>query len=121
MSEKFIHALEDYGIDNFLESLGANSITGSGSDYRSTCPVHKGDNSTALHYHNGFFTCFADCEKTYNPPSLMASALGISYKEALNRLESMLNETYDESEQFKFLGDSYICLLYTSPSPRDTR
>lgn len=108
MSEKFIHALENYGIDNFLEMLGANSITGSGSDYRSTCPVHKGDNSTALHYHNGFFTCFADCKKTYNPPSLMASALGISYKEALNKLESMLNETYDESEQFKSLRDSYI-------------
>lgn len=108
MSERFIHALENYGVDRFLENLGAESITGSGSDYRSTCPVHKGDNSTALHYHNGFFTCFADCKKTYNPPSLMASALGISYQDALKRMESLLNASYDENEQLKILEDHYI-------------
>lgn len=108
MSEKFIHALESYGVDRFLEKLGATTVTGGGSDYRSTCPVHKGDNSTALHYHNGFFTCFADCKKTYNPPSLMAAALGISYKEALKRLETLFGEPYDENEQFKTLDDNYI-------------
>ena len=96
MYDKFTDKLEQYGVDRFLRELGAKNVTGNGKDFRSSCPAHGGDNPNALHYHDGFFTCFTGCNKTYNAPSLLSATLNISYPSAIKKLEDTIGETYGE-------------------------
>lgn len=96
MNELAVEHLEAYGVKRLLEELGAEKIVGSKSDVRSTCPVHGGSNGSALHYHNGFFTCFSDCNRTYSAQALVQKALKLTYAESLEYLERRIGINYDK-------------------------
>lgn len=89
--------LEDFGVEKFLEYVGAESITNINGSIRSTCPIHKGKNPTAFSYHDGKFTCFSDCDKTFSPIDVLMEVFHIPFPEAKNRLESLLGGTIEFS------------------------
>ena len=92
MSDELTLALENYGIDTFLEELGARKIHNLDGNVRSTCPVHGGDNGNSLSYTGGFFRCFADCDKNYSPISLIMNSLDVDYSEAKKYLSSRIGD-----------------------------
>ncbi|MBU5669611.1 toprim domain-containing protein [Peptoniphilus sp. MSJ-1] len=107
--------LEDYGIDRFLEYVGAEKIRKIGDNFRSCCPIHGGDNSSAFSYHNGYFTCFSECDRNYSPIDILMIVFSLSYPEAKKRLEKLFGQeienedtseiTYENLENKKFIQD----------------
>lgn len=90
--------LEDYGIDRFLEYVGAEHIRKIGDSYRSCCPIHKGNNSSAFSYHNGYFTCFSECDRNFSAIDVIMNVFQLSYPQAKERLEKLLGQEIDSED-----------------------
>ena len=91
--------LEQFGVEKFLEIIGAEHIRNMGGSIRSCCPIHKGDNDSAFSYYDGFFTCFSECQKSFSPASLLMEIYGISYQSALIKLGKILNYDFQDNEE----------------------
>lgn len=74
-----------------LTLLGAEGVHLHADTLRSCCPVHRGHNPTAFSFHDGLFTCFSDCKKSYSPISLVMAVRNCSYYEAKGFLQHALN------------------------------
>lgn len=90
--------LEDYGIDKFLEYVGAEHVRKIGDSYRSCCPIHGGHNSSAFSYHNGYFTCFSECNRNYSPIDIIMTVFHLPYHLAKERLEKLLGQKIEEED-----------------------
>lgn len=90
--------LEDYGIDKFLEYVGAEHVRKIGDSYRSCCPIHGGHNSSAFSYHNGYFTCFSECDRNYSPIDIIMTVFHLPYHLAKERLEKLLGHEIEEED-----------------------
>lgn len=90
--------LENYGIDKFLEYVGAEHIRKIGDSYRSCCPIHKGNNSSAFSYHNGYFTCFSECNRNFSAIDIIMNVFHIPYLQAKERLEKLLGQEIDSTD-----------------------
>lgn len=87
--------LENYGIDKFLEYVGAEHIRKIGDSYRSCCPIHGGHNSSAFSYHNGHFTCFSECNRNFSAIDIIMNVFQLSYIQAKEKLEQLLGQEID--------------------------
>lgn len=107
--------LENYGIDKFLEYVGAKHIRKIGDNYRSCCPIHGGHNSSAFSYHNGYFTCFSECNKNYSAIDIIMNVFHLTYPLAQEKLEKLLGQkiekednsilTFEHLENKQFIND----------------
>lgn len=90
--------LENYGIDKFLEYVGAEHIRKIGDSYRSCCPIHGGHNSSAFSYHNGYFTCFSECNRNFSAIDIIMNVFQLSYIQAKEKLEQLLGQEIDSED-----------------------
>lgn len=90
--------LEHYGIDKFLEYVGAEHIRKIGDSYRSCCPIHGGHNSSAFSYHNGYFTCFSECNRNFSAIDIIMNVFQLSYLQAKEKLEQLLGQEIDSED-----------------------
>lgn len=90
--------LENYGIDKFLEYVGAEHIRKIGDSYRSCCPIHGGHNSSAFSYHNGYFTCFSECNRNFSAIDIIMNVFQLSYLQAKEKLEQLLGQEIDSED-----------------------
>lgn len=93
--------LENYGVDKFLEYVGATHIRKIGDSYRSCCPIHKGDNSSAFSYHNGYFTCFSECNRNFSAIDVIMNVFNIPFPLAKEKLEKLLGQKIDEENKLE--------------------
>lgn len=90
--------LENYGIDKFLKYVGAEHIRKIGDSYRSCCPIHGGHNASAFSYHNGYFTCFSECNRNYSPIDIIMTVFHLPYPSAKAKLEQLLGQEIEEED-----------------------
>ena len=93
-------ALESYGVERFLEALGAEKINNQSGQIRSCCPVHKGNNSSAFCYFDGRFRCFSECDKTYSIIGLVMKVKHMSYEQAMDYLEKLFGRQINSTESY---------------------
>lgn len=99
-------ALENYGVERFLDELGAKHIHRMGGQVRSCCPVHKGNNDSAFCYFDGRFRCFSGCNKTYSIIGLVMAVKGLPYEKAKEYLERLFDRSFQDVEPATIDEDS---------------
>lgn len=115
--------LENYGIDKFLNYVGAEHIRKIGDNYRSCCPIHGGHNSSAFSYHNGYFTCFSECNRNYSPIDIIMTVFHLPYHLAKEQLEKLLGQKIEEEDNseitFEHLENKKFILDFKSLQDRN--
>lgn len=110
MSRDFRDLLEDIRTalkpESILAELGARRIRWQGRELRSTCPVHGGDNPTALAYYknrsgNWNFICFTHCGYIGDIFSLIMQCHGFSFIEAVTWAAARTNIPFNIDNRFK--------------------
>ena len=89
-------------IVEFLEDAGLVFTKTTGDEIVAYCPWHDDRNaSLAINIRKGAYHCFNGCIKGYD-----------GFKQLLEKLSPTRN-------LYPLFLDTFSCLLYTSPSPRD--
>lgn len=110
MSRDFRELLDDIRAalkpESVLAEMGAQRIRWQGRELRSTCPVHGGDNPTALAYYknrsgNWNFICFTHCGFIGDIFSLIMQYYGFSFLEAVAWAAARANVPFDIKTHFK--------------------
>jgi DNA primase len=98
--DKLLHLKDSIDPHYLLESLGIKSTHETNKEFRSTCPIHGGDNSTAFRFNNETKTwvCFTrKCHDIYGN-DIIGLIKAITGKDFVDAVEHLRELTGDVSE-----------------------